>query len=1108
MKRLLLHRWVIPIVLAGICLVRLTVAAQVPVSAIRGTVTDVTGAPVARATVAVTDQQTGLVRTTLSQAEGQYQIENLVPGNYEIAIAAASFATTHRIQTLEVGDDRTLNFALRPGQVQEVIEVTGENSALNLRDSQIGSAIGRAQVNNLPLNGRNFLELARLEPGVSVVSVANPGAFGNTYARVSLPGALYSQTRISVDGATTNERIGDGTMLNFSQETVQEFAIASFSLDPSTSTTGSGAINILSRRGGNDLHGSAFFFFRDHNLAAYPGLHRDPGNPDPFFARRQSGFSAAGPLMKNRLFWFANYEHNNQDGVFDIENNHPIFDKLNLIYPSPLNFDLFNIRVDAEINAKHTAFLRLSLDRNNNIAAPAAGAFMPSNWQVSRSAGTQIAGGVTSVLSANLVNDLRYSYTLLDSSLRPMTGKECRNPASCLGLGGAEIQVFDAPSFRIGNQQNAPFSRSPRTYEVSDNLTWQHGSHRLRWGSEWEHLILKGVFDLSDPAVITLWGTTNLQQFPSLYDALPTTLKDASGPPPTLSDILQLPLRSFTLGVGSASLPGPFNFEKASHDDELRFYFQDAWNLRPGLTVSYGLAYSYDTNLFNDDLQRPAYLAPLFGGNLRPPQPQTDDFDPSIGLVWALGKNQKTVIRVGSGVYHDEEAFFRKLLERATLGPSGNGRATVDGSVVGLSFMSTPTAFNGADLLRQLPTITSNLTSRVGNGTDATVREIEVLKQGSNMFDPLHTTPYAIHVSGGIQREFGKNWVLSADYVMRRYLHQGGFQTIDQVDQNRFNRPKVTGSNPTTGVVSFVRDPVIPLCTPAQAAALNPEDQCSTGPINVFGSGASYRYQALQLRLDKRFSSYFQLKISYALAKNTGFVAVTSYDDDSQNYGNVGSGIGGVRSDLTPTPRHTMVASGVLESPRYRGASSLLGGLLNSWTIAVISEADSVPPLDTVLVGLDLDGDGISNTLLPGATQHYRFGEGLSASGLRALVDKYNANVEAHTTHITNPNGTVSAIRPRTPFNQVINPIALPDTFSSGDSFITQDLRLTRRIRIRETTNLSLMGEIFNVFNLANLTGYNNVLNGVNYGQPSARATQVFGSGGPRAFQFGARIEF
>ena len=308
--------------------------------------------------------------------------------------------------------------------------------------------------------------------------------------------------------------------------------------------------------------------------------------------------------------------------------------------------------------------------------------------------------------------------------------------------------------------------------------------------------------------------------------------------------------------------------------------------------------------------------------------------------------------------------------------------------------------------------------------------------------------------------------------------------------------------------MSFVRDPVIPLCTPAQAAALNPEDQCSTGPINVFGSGASYRYQALQLRLDKRFSSYFQLKISYALAKNTGFVAVTSYDDDSQNYGNVGSGIGGVRSDLTPTPRHTMVASGVLESPRYRGASSLLGGLLNSWTIAVISEADSVPPLDTVLVGLDLDGDGISNTLLPGATQHYRFGEGLSASGLRALVDKYNANVEAHTTHITNPNGTVSAIRPRTPFNQVINPIALPDTFSSGDSFITQDLRLTRRIRIRETTNLSLMGEIFNVFNLANLTGYNNVLNGVNYGQPSARATQVFGSGGPRAFQFGARIEF
>jgi Carboxypeptidase regulatory-like domain len=1087
------------VVLTALVLLSSSLRAQDPIVAIRGTITDATGAPIPQATITLKDTHTGWIRAAASRSDGQYQIEDLSPGDYEIAIAAPTFATTAQVQTLQVGADKTLNFELRPGQVRNRIDVRDTTSGVNLTNSQIGDNVSQVQVDNLPLNGRNFLELARLEPGVSVVSVANPGAFGNTFERVSLPGALFSETRISVDGATTNDRLNGGTLLNFSQESVQEFEIASFSLDPAISATGGGAINIVSRRGTNDVHGSAFFFFRDHSLAAYPGLHRDPGNPDPFFARRQSGFSLGGPFKRNQLFWFANYEHNNQDGVFDVDNNHPIFDKLNLVYPSPLNLDLFNFRIDGTVNPKNTAFLRLSLDRNNNTAPPAAGIFMPSNWQVSGSAGTQLAGGLTSILHPNVTTDLRFSYTLLNSRLGPMNAVQCQDPVRCLGVGGPEIQVFEAPLFRIGNQENAPFVRFPRTYQLAENLIWQRGQHRLRFGGEWEHLIVKGIFDLFDPAVVTLWGPTNLQPFPSLYNALPASLRETNGPPPTLSDILQLPLQSFTTGIGNPSLPGPFNFDKASHENELRFYFQDAWKLRPSLIFSYGIAYSYDPQLFNDDLQRPAYLAPLLGGNLRPPQPSTHDFDPAIGLVWGLGKNKKTVIRAGSGIYHDEATFIAKLLERTALGPSGNGRATVAGSVVGLSFLSTPTSFSGVDLLPLLPTIRSDLTSRLGDGTDLAVREIEVLKQGSFMFSPGQTTPYAIHVNAGFQRELAANWVLSTDYVMRRYLQRGGIQVAqaqNQIDQNRFNRPEVTGVDPSTGVVSFVRNPVIPLCTPAQAAALDPKDQCSTGPINFLTSGESYRYQALQVRLDKRFSSHFQLQISYALAKNSGFVAVTQYDDTSPDYGNIG------------TPRQLAIGTAVAEPPRYRGSSNLLRGLLNDWTIAIISEAHSGPPLDTMLTGLDLDGDGISNTLLPGTTQHNSFGEGLSAAALRGLIAKYNTNVDANTRYVTNPNGSVILIRPRTPFNQIVNTITLPDHFSSGDSFVTQDVRLAHRIMITERIKLSVIGEVFNIFNIANLTGYGNVLNGVNYGLPSARATQVFGSGGPRAFQVGTRIEF
>jgi hypothetical protein len=167
----------------------------------------------------------------------------------------------------------------------------------------------------------------------------------------------------------------------------------------------------------------------------------------------------------------------------------------------------------------------------------------------------------------------------------------------------------------------------------------------------------------------------------------------------------------------------------------------------------------------------------------------------------------------------------------------------------------------------------------------------------------------------------------------------------------------------------------------------------------------------------------------------------------------------------------------------------------------------SPPPLNTLLNGLDLDGDGISLTLLPGTT-HNSLGQGLSASELRNLVDLYNAGVEAATRRTMNEDGSVAIIRPRTPFNQIINPITLPERFSNGDSFITQDVRLTKRIRINRLAQLSLIGEVFNVFNVANLTGYGGVLNQPGYGQPSARVGQVFGTGGPRAFQFAARLLF
>jgi hypothetical protein len=154
--------------------------------------------------------------------------------------------------------------------------------------------------------------------------------------------------------------------------------------------------------------------------------------------------------------------------------------------------------------------------------------------------------------------------------------------------------------------------------------------------------------------------------------------------------------------------------------------------------------------------------------------------------------------------------------------------------------------------------------------------------------------------------------------------------------------------------------------------------------------------------------------------------------------------------------------------------------------IVVFSQIRNAPPLDTILTGLDLDGDGISRSLLPG-TQHNSLGYGLSTAELQTLVAAYNADVAAHSSPIVNAGGNVTVVRPRTPFNQIINPISLPGGFSNGDSFVSQDLRLTRNVSVNEFLKISLFAEGFNVLNIANLTGYSNVLNQPNFGQPSAR---------------------
>src|SRR5689334_22138650 len=413
-----------------------TLLAQAPEGSIRGVVRDDTGAVVTKTTLRVRQPQFGGGRVMATNVNGQYYITNLEPGDYEIEASAPGFDTEVQNVRLLVGDQLTVNFQLHPGSVHERVLVSGQTPSVNTSEFAVNGSVSQVQIKNLPLNGRNFLELARLEPGVSVVSVANPGTFANNYSRVSMAGAQYLLTQVSVDGVTVDDRMNGGTAQNFSQETVQEFQVERFSFDPGSAMSGAGGINIVTRHGTNNLHGAAFFFYRDHNMAAYPGLHRDPKHPNPFFARKQSGFRLGGPLKKDRVFWFMNFEHDWQTAALAVQNNHPIFSKLDTVYSSPLTFTQFNLRLDGKLDNANTTFLRVSQDKNNNVAPASVGIFMPSNWITSQNSALQIEGGETYILNPRIVNDLRYAYSYLHSHSDPVTSQNCSDPVVCVGLGG------------------------------------------------------------------------------------------------------------------------------------------------------------------------------------------------------------------------------------------------------------------------------------------------------------------------------------------------------------------------------------------------------------------------------------------------------------------------------------------------------------------------------------------------------------------------------------------------------------------------------------------------------------------------------------------------
>jgi hypothetical protein len=1102
-----------------------SVAAQTSTGTIRGAVSDPAGAMLPNALVIIRQTETNLERRLTTNAEGLYNADNLPPGEYEVKVEVSGFQRQLQRISVVTGGNLEANFELTIGGSAETVVITAGVGQVNTTDYKIDGVITRERIENLPLNGRNFLELAQLEPGVSVTTVANPQGSINSFTRVSIGGVAGALTRIAVDGASVNDRVTGGTAQNFSQESVQEFQISTFNFDLSTSVTSIGAVNIVSRTGNNQYRGSGFFFFRDHNMAAYPNLRRSTLNPDPFFARRQSGFSLGGPIKKDKLFWFTNFEYNNQVSVFEVTHTdrnaaapeRGVFaNAFDHVGQAPLRAKLFNLRFDYKVNEKHTGFLRYSEEHNNSLQFVSG---FESSWIRGKNNAYNTVLGLTSVLSPTTVNDLRVNWGILTAALG-LPGLDDCSGIGCLGAGGPRISV-GGTGFVIGAADGAPQDRANRTYQITDNFSWQKGNHRIRFGGEWEHYVRFGAWARQETGVINLFGPEQVRaQNLTLYNALPATLRTTTAGPPTLAHILQLPLNTFSLGIGDQSSPAPYNRERARRNDRYRLYFQDAWQAVPSFTFNYGLAWAYEDNIRNYDLPKPEYLRPIFGpgGRLDPPPRQAKLFSPALGFAWTLDKAKKTVIRGGSGLYYDADLGFSRIQERRLIGPWGNGRVLIPGTAIPNPLFGqtgqpatlqqlAPGVLTGQQVANLIPTIRASETAKYPEPKDLSIRNIEIFKTGGEIFDYGTRTPYSFQVTAGVQRELMRNTILTADFVMRRGVAFGGPHGVFEVDYNRFNSVRVTATDPVTQVNTTTPGRILRACTAAERN--DPKVQCSNGSIGVYQSGSNTRYVGLHIKLDKRFADRYQFTASYALSRYNSWNGVINLDNLFQSYG-VNAGDRPQRFNF----------SGIVDLPGYGGDSRFLRGLLSGWQVSSITQFQSAPPLNS-FISIDTDGDGIS-FFTPGGLKWNGFGRGQNAADIRQAVEAYNADVIARSKPLpanataaqqaactfVAPGSTERRCGARTPLNQVYPLITLPRDFGNGDTLATTDLRLTRIVKFTEKVRLSLIGEVFNIFNIANLDGYTGSLQSLSYGTPTTRANQVFGSGGPRAFQVAARLSF
>jgi hypothetical protein len=307
----------------GLCLVNSRpLRAQVSGGTLSGSITDPSGAVVANAQIVIKNSATGVAKSVTTNTDGFYSAANLLPGDYEIAVSAPGFNTEiKKGLTINVGSQPVFNLALQIGTVANSVEVSTEAPSVQLTSSDIGATVSATTVRELPLNGRSWTDLAALQPGVSTIQTQPSFATGADRGnrgfgqQLTISGARPQQNNYRLDGISLNDypNGAPGSVLggNMGVDAIQEFSVLTSNYSAEYGKTSGGVVNAITRSGTDAFHGSAYEFLRNSAVDAR-NYFEDPTQPKAEFRRNQFGGTMGGPIVKNRTFFFVDYEGNRQ----------------------------------------------------------------------------------------------------------------------------------------------------------------------------------------------------------------------------------------------------------------------------------------------------------------------------------------------------------------------------------------------------------------------------------------------------------------------------------------------------------------------------------------------------------------------------------------------------------------------------------------------------------------------------------------------------------------------------------------------------------------------------------------------------------------------------